>query len=127
MEKSMVRLPDRLKEAAEGLAENLLAAEPFVLYDRANIRLNADTQSRNLLEQLSTVQAKIRSGQTNGGVTRQDIDQLRALQSEVQQNQAIMDYARAQQNAINYLREINQEISQLLGMDFATLARQTSC
>ena len=123
----MVRLPDRLKEAAEGLAENLLAAEPFVLYDRANIWLNADTQSRNLLEQLSTVQVKIRSGQSNGGVTQQDIDQLRALQSEVQQNQTIVEYARAQQNAINYLREINQEISQLLGMDFATLARQPSC
>ena len=123
----MGRLPERLQVAAEVLAENLLAAEPFVLYDRAQIRLNADTHAKTLLEQLSTVQAKIRSGQMNGGVTQNEVDRLRALQSEVQQNQTIMDYARAQQTAINYLREINREISQLLGMDFATLARQSSC
>ena len=123
----MVRLPERLQVAAEVLAKNLLAAEPFVLYDRAQIRLNADTHARTLLEHLSTVQAKIRSGQMDGGVTQNDVDRLRALQSEVQQNQTIMDYANAQQTAINYLREINQEISHLLGIDFATLARQTSC
>lgn len=127
MEKLMVILPERLQEAVEVLSENLLAAEPFVLYDRAQIRLNADRQAKSLLEQLSTLQAKIRSGQINGGVTQKDIDQLRTLQGEVQENQTIMEYARAQQTASDYLREINQEISQLVGMDFASLARQTSC
>lgn len=127
MEKLMVRLPERLQVAVEVLSENLLAAEPFVLYDRAQIRLNADLQAKSLLEQLSRLQAKIRSGQINRGVTQKDIDQLRTMQDEVQQNQTIMEYARAQQAAINYLREINQEVSQLIGMDFATLARQTSC
>jgi len=127
MEKLMVILPERLQEAVEVLSENLLAAEPFVLYDRAQIRLNADRQAKSLLEQLSTLQAKIRSGQINGGVTQKDIDQLRTLQGEVQENQTIMEYARAQQTATDYVREINQEISQLVGMDFASLARQTSC
>lgn len=79
MEKLMVILPERLQEAVEVLSENLLAAEPFVLYDRAQIRLNADRQAKSLLEQLSTLQAKIRSGQINGGVTQKDIDQLRTL------------------------------------------------
>lgn len=127
MEKLMVILPERLQEAVEVLSENLLAAEPFVLYDRAQIRLNADRQAKSLLEQLSTLQAKIRSGQINGGVTQKDIDQLRTLQGEVQENQTIMEYARAQQTATDYVREINHEISQLVGMDFASLARQTSC
>jgi cell fate (sporulation/competence/biofilm development) regulator YlbF (YheA/YmcA/DUF963 family) len=127
MEKLMVSLPERLQVAVEVLSENLLAAEPFILYERAQIRLNADRQAKSLLEQLSTLQAKIRSGQINGGVTQKCIDQLRTLQGKVQQNQTIMEYARAQQTATDYLREINQEISQLVGMDFASLARQTSC
>lgn len=127
MENSGVKLPEKLQAAVEALSENLLAAEPFVLYNRAQIRLEVDRPAKIILEQLSALQSNIRSKQMNGGVTQKDIDQLRALQGEVQQNQAIMEYAGAQQSAINYLREINQEISQLLGVDFATLARQSSC
>ena len=109
------------------LIENLLGAEPFILYDRAQTRLNTDRQAMKLLEQLSTGQANIRKQQGNGSVTPQEIEHLRALQNEVRQNQTIMEYAQAQQAAVNYLREINQEISQLLGIDFASLARQSTC
>jgi cell fate (sporulation/competence/biofilm development) regulator YlbF (YheA/YmcA/DUF963 family) len=127
MEKTLVELPEKLHMAAEVLSENLLAAEPFVLYHLAENRLNQDPQGKSLLEQLSTLQAGIRKGQVDGGVTQADIDRLRTLQAEVKQNQTIMEYARTQQAAINYLREINQEISQLLGLDFAALARQSCC
>lgn len=127
MENPVVGLPERLQAAVEALSENLLAAEPFVRYDRAQILLNTNRQAKYLFEQLSIAQANIRSKVANGSVTQTDIDQLRALQGEVQQNPAIMDFARAQQTAINYLREINQEISQALGVDFASLARRSCC
>ena len=127
MEKTRVDLPESLQSATEVLIENLLGSEPFVLYDRAQTQINTDQKAMELLELLSTAQASIRKVQMTGVVGQKDIDQLRALQNEVQQNQTIMEYARAQQVAITYLREINQEISHLLGVDFATLARQSTC
>jgi hypothetical protein len=38
-----------------------------------------------------------------------------------------MDYALAQQEALAYLPQVNQTISELLGVDFAALAGPASC
>ncbi len=120
-------MPASLKMATETLIENLLASEAFVRYSRAKMMLEADQNAKSKLEELLTLQAKIRSAQMNGGVSQQQIEQLRAVQQEVQQNRVIIEYAQSQQAAIEYLREINQEISKLIGIDFASLARQSSC
>jgi hypothetical protein len=38
-----------------------------------------------------------------------------------------MTYAQSQQEAIHFLREINDEISQLLGINFASFANHSTC
>ncbi len=127
MNSTETMLTPYLLTATEALADNLLASEPFAAYHQALARFNSDADARALLERLSAAQADMRRRQANGGVTQTDIDQLRALQSEVQSNRVIIEYARAQQDAIAYLREINQEIGELLGVDFAALAGRSSC
>ena len=127
MKNTKVNLPEELVAATEELSEYLLAAEPFIVYKRAQNQFTVDVQAQSLLEQLSTLQSSLRSAQSNRNVSETDIQQLRALQNDVRQNTTILEYSRAQQTAINYLREINQEISQLLGLDFAALARQSTC
>lgn len=120
------QLPD-LMAATQALAENLLASEPFVIYQQASARFNADPHARGLIERLSQAQADLRRRQMNRGVTQTDVDQLRALQRQVQSNDVIVDYVTTQQSAVAYLREINQEISLLIGTDFAVLAGRSSC
>ena len=120
------QLPD-LMTATQALAENLLASEPFALYQQAHARFDADPEARGLIERLSQTQADLRRRQTSRGVTQADVARLRTLQSEVQSNPVIVDYASTQQAAIAYLREINQEISLLIGSDFAALAGKSSC
>lgn len=120
-------LSEELLAATEALSESLLAAEPFLRYHRAQTQFSADEQARRLLEQVSNLQSKMRAAQTTGKVDEGDLKKLRVVQEEVRKNRLIMEYAQAQQNAISYLREINQEISELLGMDFAVLARQSCC
>ncbi len=119
--------PPELDEATDSLIQNLLASKPFLAYQQSQARLDADPQARALLERLSALQAGLRRKQINGGITQADIADLRMLQAQVQANAAIMAYAQAQQGAMDFLREINQEISQSLGLDFASLARQNSC
>jgi len=120
------QLPD-LMAATQALAENLLASEPFAHYHQARAQFNGDPQARGLLEHLSQAQADLRRRQMNQGVTQDDVDQLRALQREVQSNPVIIDYVVTQQAAVAYLREINQVINELIGTDFAALAKRPGC
>ncbi len=120
-------LPTNLLSATEDLANHLLASEPFTAYHAAHGRLNADEEARALLQQLARSQAELRQKQARQTVMQSDIDQLRALQSAVQADRTITVYAHAQQSVIGFLREINQEISELIGLDFAALAKRSSC
>lgn len=127
MDTSNSILPPALLEATENLALTLLASEPVVAYHRAKAHLDSDPEARELLERFSTAQRDLRQRQGNSGVTQADMDRLRTLQNAVQSNRIIMSYAETQQAAIAYLPEVNQEISQLIGVDFASLAGPASC
>ena len=127
METSNTILPPDLLEATETLALTLLSAEPIMVYHQAKARLDSDSEARDLLERFSKAQRDLRQRQGNGGVTEADMSRVRTLQHAVQANRVIMDYAETQQAAIAYLPDVNQEISQLIGVDFASLAGPASC
>lgn len=120
-------LTPSLREATQALIGNLRASEAFVRYQLAQADLNTDSSARSLLEQLSKTQASLRQKQTSGSVTQAEIEALRAVQEQVQSNRVIIEYAQAQLEAVTFLREINAEISQLLGIDFAAYAKRSSC
>lgn len=120
-------IPETLYQATQSLAENLVASEPFVHYFQARQAFDADSDAQSLLKDISSIQGEIHQKQQRGQVTQADIDVLRAMQQQAQSDETIMQYANTQQNALSFLREINQEISQLLGVDFAALSRQSSC
>jgi cell fate (sporulation/competence/biofilm development) regulator YlbF (YheA/YmcA/DUF963 family) len=127
MTNTTAALPADVQEALEALTENLLHAEPIVAYHRARARLESDSAANDLLKCLSQAQADLRGRQARGAVTQADLDRVRTLQREAQSNRIVVDYAEAQQAANAYIPTVNQEISALLGVDFATLARSTCC
>ncbi len=115
-----------LLEAASSLTENMAQSEPFLRYKAAEQRLQADTQAMQLLKDLSALQQKIRQQQYSGAIAQPDLTQLRSLQNAAGANETIQDYLMTQELAIAFVREVNQEISHLLGVDFASLARRSS-
>ena len=119
-------ISNTLLEAASSLTENLNQSEPFLRYKAAEQRLHADQQAMQLLSDLSALQQKIRRQQNTGAISQKDLTQLRTLQSAVGTNETIQDHLLTQELAVAFLREVNQEISQLLGVDFASLARRSS-
>ncbi len=127
MKKATVTLAPDLQAATETLAENLLSSEPLVRYQQAKAALDHDNAARQLLEAFSLAQREVRQRQARNLVTQAAIEQLRSMQKQVQANAVIMRYAETQQGAIAYLREVNQEISQWIGVDFASLARRSGC
>ena len=127
MQTLKTQTPPEFITAAQTLAENLAASEPIVQYRQAKTGLEHDTPAQELLDKLSTTQAGLRNRQLRNAVRQLDIDQLRSLQSEAQANPVILEFAETQHGAVAYLRDINQQISQLIGLDFASLARRSSC
>lgn len=122
-----VTLSPELYQTADSLIQNLLASEPFLVYQQSQAQMNSDSQARTLMKKLSTLQTELRRKQSSNSVTQSDIDELRTVQAQVQANATITAYAQSEQDAVNFLREINQEISQLLGVDFVALVKQNSC
>ncbi len=122
-----VPLPPNVSNATRRLADALNRADPIETYRDAQARFLADPQATALLDQLAAAQSDLRVRQSDGTVTQEDIDRARALQSQVQANSIIMTYIEAQQAADAYLVEVNLTISQLLGIDFASLARTCGC
>ena len=113
-------------EAASSLAGNLAQSEPVLRLKAAERKLQADQEAMKLLADLSELQQKIRKIQYSGAVPESDLTQLRALQNAAGTNETIQDHLLAQELAVAFLRELNQEISSLLGVDFASLARRSS-
>lgn len=111
-------------EATSVLAENLVQSEPFLRFQQANRKLHADQEAMQLLAEISDLQQKIRNQQPSGNISESDINRLRELQRAIGSNNLIQEQGLAQETAIAFLREVNQEISNLLGVDFASLTRR---
>ena len=120
-------LQTEVKQAAQALGDALKDTPTLRAYAQASARLEADADASGLLDELGRVQADLRIRQSNGGISQTDIAHLRRLQSDVQSNPTIAAYVEAQQMATFYLPEVNQAISEMLGVDFASLGRVNTC
>ena len=122
------KIPLQLQEATQLLIDHLLASEAFTQYQTARHNMDADKEAHELMDQLSKAQARVRQMQGKGEVNQAEVDSLRLLQQRVLRNPVIIDYAGAQQEAINLLlRSVNREISELLGINFASFANHSTC
>ena len=116
-----------MQEATQSFIENLLTSEAFIHYQEARKLISEDEEARTLMERLSHAQAIVRQQQASGNVGQAEVDSLRLFQQTALRNAVILDYAQAQQEIVEILREINGEISQLLGIDFASFANHATC
>ena len=122
-----IDLSPQLQEATKLLVEHLLASEAFTQYQNARSDMDSDQEAHALMDQLGKSQARVRQMQAKGEVNQAEIDSLRLLQQRVLRNRAILDYLGSQQEAVNLLRDVNREISELLGINFASFANHATC
>lgn len=123
----MNNLSPDMTQATTALGQNLAASQPMLNYRMAEQALTENQEAMALLQQLSQQQGALRQRQMQGTLTQTYLADLRKVQAQVQENSLIMAYFQAQEQVTAYLQEINQEISNLLGADFAALARVSSC
>jgi cell fate (sporulation/competence/biofilm development) regulator YlbF (YheA/YmcA/DUF963 family) len=120
-------IPEALAAATDALATALRASPLLEEYAAAEEALAADATATTLLEQFSAAQRTLQARQADGSITQFDLNTVRTLQRELEMSAPIADYITAQQEALEQLSEVNDDLSQLLGMNFAQLARRSSC
>ena len=120
-------LSPELLAATHALADSLIQAEPLATFHRAGKALNDDTTATRLLDGLGAALADMRRSQMDGGTTKDAVDHMRDLQQQVQTNETIMTYVRAQRDAAAYLPGVNMDISNALGIEFATFSNAATC
>ncbi|MFZ3070604.1 MAG: YlbF family regulator [Anaerolineaceae bacterium] len=118
---------EKLMEATTILAESLSQSEPFLEFRTLDEKLKADQQATQLLAEFSELQQKVLEQQYTASVVESDLNRLRELRRAIGKNELIQKHASAQEAATAFLREVNREISSLLGVDFASLTRRSNC
>jgi cell fate (sporulation/competence/biofilm development) regulator YlbF (YheA/YmcA/DUF963 family) len=120
-------LSPELYQASLKLAEILRQAGPVTAYQNAKEQMESDPHAKSLLEKFIATQAELRVQQANQTITQEQMDHIRLLQAEVRSNPLIVRFAETQQVAIAFLPSINQQISQYIGIDFASLTSAAGC
>ena len=120
------RLPSELIEATEDLAQQISQSKPILCYQKANQELVRDQEAIQILQAATELQNNLRSGKFSVDNMQGDIERLRVLQNEMITNTVIQEQAESREIAVAFLQGVNQEISQLLGFDFASLTRRSS-
>ena len=87
------KLTPELTEAVDALAENLLAAEPFLALEGTYLRLQEDAQARDLQQRFRQAEATLRQRQANRTMTQADMAAYRTLNAEAQANELIAGYS----------------------------------
>jgi len=123
----MSTLRPEVREAARALGETLARTRYVREHVEARARMEADPEASRLVNDLQQMQADFRVKQNDGGLTHADLERLRELQQQVQSHPLIARYLETQQIAQSYLPSANREISNWLGLDFASLAGSGCC
>jgi len=120
-------LQPEISEVTIKLGNYLISSEPYVRYALAEQSMDNDDEVRSLMHRLAEAQERVREAQVRGTIIANDLQALSELQLQVKAIPVIKDYNASQQELAKFLQEINTEISQLLGINFALIARHSSC
>ena len=120
-------LEPKMTDAALNLGKTLTSAKEYVGYQRAKQVFYEDVSARNLMAELAKAEVGVRRAAADGTITPEDLQTLSDLQTQVQANPVITEFTTRKQELTTFLQGINNEISQLLGINFALVAKHSSC
>lgn len=118
-----IEIPSTVAEAVTVLSANIVASAEFLRYEDALEAIKSDPEAMELLTGLNEGQERVQTGQFEA----EDLRALEAIQKRVRGHPALMEYFRAQQDAVALVREINREVTPLLSLDFAQMAQTATC
>jgi len=111
---------------ATQLSDELTAILVIKNYKSAHKELNSDAEAMELLRKLSAARKELNKKQISGTFTQASLNDYYNIQNDVEKNQTIIEYSQAQQEAVQFLKNVNFEISQSIGIDFSSLIKRSN-
>lgn len=115
---------DELFDATISLAESLEQSEPITRFRQATQLLQDDLDAQQLVSEAAKLKQIIYAKDASREEMQKNFPRLREINNQIARNPMIQEKSQAQEMAIEFLREINQEISQLLGFDFGSMTKR---
>ncbi|MDW7755945.1 MAG: YlbF family regulator, partial [Brevefilum sp.] len=106
-----------LFEGTSDLAESLAQSEAIMRFTKSNQALTNDQDAQQLVQEANELHQKLYAKDASSDFMREKFPRYRELHNQIASNPVLQEQSEAQEIAINFLREINQEISQLLGVE----------
>ncbi|GIV63700.1 MAG: YlbF family regulator [Chloroflexota bacterium] len=113
-----------LSEALQNLIDHLTHSEASIRFRNAERALMNDSNAQDLLNQLARLQQTLKTQQRNNLPTEETLTHLHQFQLQVAEHPSIQEYEYSRELYIALIRQVNQQISQLIGLDFAALTRR---
>ena len=113
---------DLLNAAAE-LGKAMQDAQPLQEFRSALKNFNNDQVAVKLYNDLVVMQREVQIAQQYGGDAGTEQSKLKELQEKLFANKNFDDFIKAQNNLLEFLQEVNSQISAELPFDFASLAK----
>jgi cell fate (sporulation/competence/biofilm development) regulator YlbF (YheA/YmcA/DUF963 family) len=113
--------------ATDNLIATLLQSEPIAAYLHAKAVRDTDKTTQVLLNHYGKVLSELRQQEAKGTLTQESISQFNQLQRQVQTDQNVAALSAAQLPARTLLNELATELSDVLGLDFSSIANTSTC
>jgi cell fate (sporulation/competence/biofilm development) regulator YlbF (YheA/YmcA/DUF963 family) len=110
------------------LGEEMATISVLRNFKASQKKMNEDLNAMELLRKLSASRKELSEKQSSGTFTQDSLNDYSNIQKEVENNPTIREFSLAQQEVVQFMREVNSEISSLIGIDFSSLIpRKNSC
>lgn len=118
----------KVMETAREFGEALADCEECRAVEEAQQALRKDREARELLSSYQLTQSSIQRARMWGGrVPKDELDKLRGLETKIISNQIIKNLLDAQKRLQEMLGNLDTEVSNLLGIDFASNSSVGGC
>jgi len=104
-----------VEQKLETFIETIKDSEVYQEFMTANERLEEDSEAMALLQEYQGKQRQMQMG----GFDESVMNELRALQEEMNDNETIQAHREAQEALVELLQETNEVISEKIGREFA--------
>ena len=108
------------------LGDELVNISVIKNYKSAQKELNSDAGAMELIRKLSAARKELSEKQYSGTFTPDSLNDYSSIQNEVEKNKTILEYSQTQQEAVKFLKNVNLEISQFIGIDFSSLIKRSN-
>lgn len=112
----------QIRDAVSDFVQTIQNAPEIQRYVHAQTEYSSNDELKQLRAQYSELMLGFQRKQAAGTYTQEDIDEVRELQMKVNGHRVTQDVMIAQEDMQEILRACNEQISTVLGMNFAKIA-----